>query len=122
MRNDRLVSKARKLFVYLALAAMPVLALSGCTLFGPKPEDVVKDTLTADLDSLKTASEEDVKELFGDDMVSEMETYGIDPKDFYDSLVKHFSYDNVQVKVDGDKATATLTTTNVDINAVATQW
>ena len=122
MNTRHLVHRARRLFVCLALAMVPVLALSGCSLFGPKPEEVVKETLSADLDSLKTASEDQVKELFGDDVVSEMQTYGIDPKDFYDSLVKHFSYDNLQVKVDGDKATATLATTNVDVQKVATQW
>lgn len=132
MSNVHLVSKVRRLFVSLAVAVVPVLALAGCSpsslgplgaLFGPKPEEAAQEALKADLDSLKTADEQTIKDLFGEDVVSEMETYGIDPKEFYDSLVKHFSYDNMSATAkDDSNVTVKLTTTNVDIQAVATQW
>ena len=97
-----------------------MLGLTACG--GPSDEELIKQTLTADLDAIKTVDEDTVKSMMGDSAVSEMETYGIDAFAFYTNCVKQFSYDNVDVTVDGDSATATLDVTNVDIEKVMTSW
>lgn len=120
MRYTNIARRALALVCTAALAAIPALGLSACG--GPSDEELIKQTLTADLDAIKTVDEDTVKSMMGDSAVSEMETYGIDAFAFYTSCVKQFSYDNVDVTVDGDSATATLDVTNVDIEKVMTSW
>ena len=120
MRYTNIARRALALVCTAALAAIPALGLSACG--GPSDEELIKQTLTADLDAIKTVDEDTVKSMMGDSAVSEMETYGIDAFAFYTNCVKQFSYDNVDVTVDGDSATATLDVTNVDIEKVMTSW
>lgn len=120
MRYTNIARRALALVCTAALAAIPALGLSACG--GPSDEELIKQTLTADLDAIKTVDEDTVKSMMGDSAVSEMETYGIDAFAFYTNCVKQFSYDNVDVTVDGDSATATLDVTNVDIEKVLTSW
>lgn len=120
MKYTNVARRALALVCTAALAAIPVLGLTACG--GPSDEELIKQTLTADLDAIKTVDEDTVKSMMGDSAVSEMETYGIDAFAFYTNCVKRFSYDNVDVTVDGDSATATLDVTNVDIEKVLTSW
>lgn len=120
MRYTNIARRALALVCTAALAAIPALGLSACG--GPSDEELIKQTLTADLDAIKTVDEDTVKSMMGDSAVSEMETYDIDAFAFYTNCVKQFSYDNVDVTVDGDSATATLDVTNVDIEKVMTSW
>lgn len=120
MKYTNVARRALALVCTAALAAIPALGLTACG--GPSDEELIKQTLTADLDAIKTVDEDTVKSMMGDSAVSEMETYGIDAFEFYTNCVKQFSYDNVDVTVDGDSATATLDVTNVDIEKVMTSW
>lgn len=120
MKYTNIARRALALVCTAALAAIPTLGLTACG--GPSDEELIKQTLTADLDAIKTVDEDTVKSMMGDSAVSEMETYGIDAFAFYTNCVKQFSYDNVDVTVDGDSATATLDVTNVDIEKVMTSW
>lgn len=120
MKYTNVARRALALVCTAALAAIPALGLTACG--GPSDEELIKQTLTADLDAIKTVDEDTVKSMMGDSAVSEMETYGIDAFTFYTNCVKQFSYDNVDVTVDGDSATATLDVTNVDIEKVMTSW
>ena len=118
MRYTNIARRALALVCTAALAAIPALGLTACG--GPSDEELIKQTLTADLDAIKTVDEDTVKSMMGDSAVSE--TYVIDAFAFYTNCVKQFSYDNVDVTVDGDSATATLDVTNVDIEKVMTSW
>lgn len=120
MKYTNVARRALALVCTAALAVIPALGLTACG--GPSDEELIKQTLTADLDAIKTVDEDTVKSMMGDSAVSEMETYGIDAFAFYTNCVKQFSYDNVDVTVDGDSATATLDVTNVDIEKVMTSW
>lgn len=120
MRVQSLAKKAAALVCAIALAAVPVMGLSGCG--GPKDEDVIKQTLTADLDALKSVDEDTVKSAMGDATWNEMQQYGVDPYEFYSDCVKNFSYDNVAVQVDGDTAKATFEVSNIDIEQVMQSW
>ena len=119
MRFAKFARKVATTALALAVAVVPVLGLSAC---GPNEEELIKQELAAQFDSLRDADEDLVKEIVGSSTWSEMEGYGIDPIEFYGSLVKHFEYGDVVVKVDGDTAKVTLTTTNVDIKQVMTNW
>ncbi len=120
MKYTSIARRALALVCTVALAAVPALGLTACG--GPSDEELIKQTLTADLDAIKTVDEDTVKSMMGDSTVSEMENYGIDVFEFYTNCVKQFSYDNLAVSVDGDTAKATLDVTNVDVEAVMTSW
>ena len=119
MKLPNIARKALALACAAAIAALSVLGLVGC---GPSAEELIKQALTADLDAVKNVDEDTVKAALGDETLSEMESYGIDPYEFYTNCVKNFSYDNLSVKVEGDSATVTLDATNVDIEQVMSTW
>lgn len=110
--------KALGLVFALVLVAVPAFALTGCA----NEEQAIKDFLSARLDSLKNADSDTLKSTVGDDTWNEISKYGIDPAEFYGACYKHLSYKVNGVKVDGEKATADLNITNVDINKVANDW
>ncbi len=120
MEYKSIARRALALVCTVALAAVPALGLTACG--GPSDEELIKQTLTADLDAVKTVDEDTVKSMMGDSLVSEMKGYGIDAYEFYSNCVKAFSYDNLAVKVDGDTATATVDVTNVDVEKVMAAW
>lgn len=120
MKYTSIARRALALVCTVALAAVPALGLTACG--GPSDEELIKQTLTADLDAIKTVDEDTVKSMMGDSTVSEMENYGIDVFEFYTNCVKQFSYDNLAVSVDGDTAKAALDVTNVDVEAVMNSW
>ena len=68
MRYTNIARRALALVCTAALAAIPVLGLSACG--GPSDEELIKQTLTADLDAIKTVDEDTVKSMMGDSAVS----------------------------------------------------
>ncbi|MDD3486407.1 MAG: hypothetical protein PHI26_07230 [Atopobiaceae bacterium] len=103
------------------LALVPVLATTGCR--SQKDEEAdISSQVDASLDALGTADEATIEDMLGDDLVSELQGYGVSASDLYHALLKHFSYTDDGVTVDGDTATVTLTSTNVDFDSVATAW
>lgn len=119
MKVQNLARKAAALLSMVALVVVPVIGLAGCG--GPSDEELIKSALTANLDAVKNLDADTVKETMGSSW-DELESYGIDPSEFFQNCIKRFSYDNVSVTVDGDTAKATLDVTNVDVKSVMTTW
>ena len=76
---------------------------------------VLEEQLCEELDAIKNATDENMAELLGADVVSEIQSYGIDAHDIYNALLGRFDYTSKGVVIDGDSATATLDVTNIDV-------
>lgn len=86
------------------------LALGGCELFGPSPEQIVRDGLASDLDMLL-----DEESQARQTMVSNLEStgalsgLGVDTRGFLDALLEGMEYEIASVEVDDEAKTATAT-------------
>lgn len=120
MSNHALIRRAGALFATLALAVGGTLGLSACG--GPKPEEVIKQQVQLELDTIKEADADTIKAVLGEDEWNSLSSSGMDVEAFYNSCVKHFSYEEPTVTVDGDSATVTVNVTNVDLVQVFEAW
>lgn len=86
------------------------LALGGCGLFGPSPEQIVRDGLASDFDMLL-----DKESQARQTMVSNLEStgalsgLGVDTQGFLDALLEGMEYEIASVEVDDEAKTATAT-------------
>lgn len=87
-----------------------VLALGGCGLFGPSPEQIVRDGLASDFDMLL-----DKESQARQTMVSNLEStgalsgLGVDTQGFLNALLEGMEYEIASVEVDDEAKTATAT-------------
>lgn len=91
--------------------ACSLLALSGC---GQDSEEVIREGVTEELESLKTLDEATLDELMGDveaSALADFEDYGIDAREFVKAYLAGFDYAVDEVTVDGDAAQVTVTFT-----------
>ncbi|MCI1665927.1 MAG: DUF5105 domain-containing protein [Atopobiaceae bacterium] len=102
--------------VVMAFACMWVLA--GCQ----DESKQIQAYVDGQLDDLKTTDATEINNVLGSTYVSQLEEYGVDPVEFYKAFYQHFSYTDNGVTVDGSKAQVKLTTTNIDLEQVATTW
>lgn len=86
------------------------LALGGCGLFGPSPEQIVRDGLASDFDMLL-----DKESQARQTMVSNLEStgalsgLGVDTQGFLNALLEGMEYEIASVEVDDEAKTATAT-------------
>lgn len=86
------------------------LALGGCGLFGPSPEQIVRDGLASDFDMLL-----DEESQTRQTMVSNLEStgalsgLGVDTQGFLNALLEGMEYEIASVEVDDEAKTATAT-------------
>lgn len=99
--------------IVTAVVASAMLACSLCLLTGcnsdEKNEQVITESLTQELDSLKNPTGDVVKGLFDED--EELAELGITVEDFATAYLDGFDYSIDSVKVDGEEAVATVTIT-----------
>lgn len=83
-------------------------------------EQLIKSELDKAFSTLKNPTEESIKELTGGDLSSldEIKQYGVEPVEMLKHFFSKFDYTIDGVKVDGDKATASVTITNIDFESV----
>ena len=103
----------------LAAALLSLAALGSLTACQNEAQ-VLEEQLCSELDQIKDASDENLTELLGAEVIEEIKSYGIDPHEIYAALLGRFDYVSKGVVIDGDSATATLDVTNIDV-AYATQ-
>ncbi len=90
------------------VAAISMLALAGC---GNSPEQVIRDGLTQEFDTVKNLDDATLDEIAGESLagLDEYEEFGIDIKEFLRSYLDGFDYTIGNVTVDGDTAEAEAT-------------
>lgn len=99
---------------YLAFAvvlAMGFGLLAGCSSGQQTDEDLVRNSLSSELDSVKNLDEKFVNEISEAIDMSRLSLYGIDGIEFMKSYLEGFDYAIDSVTVDGDTAQAQLTLT-----------
>ncbi len=95
----------------LALIAAGILAagllcMTGC---GPNSEKLIRDSLTQQLDSYKNADDAALSELATVAENEGLDSLGIDSQEFAAAVLDGFDYSIDNVKVEGDKAVASVT-------------
>ena len=102
------------------LALGLALGLSACS--KQNDEELIRASISEVMEVFKNPTEENLKPYIeeSDIDLSELEEYDVDLYEFMGHCFKHFDYSIDEVKVDGDKGTATLTLTNADLNAAVT--
>lgn len=122
LSQDRLRSVLRGLLaaaLALVVAVPAVAALSACG--GPNPQDQVKQGLNSQLDTIKNDPQTVLATASKSDL-SQFEDYGVDPEEFYKSLMAHFTFSlgNVEMGADGTTAKVMVDSQNVDFAQVTT--
>lgn len=107
------MKKLKRLVAVVAAGvfACSLLALSGC---GQDSEELIREGLTEELESLKALDEATLDELMSEadtSAVSVFESYGVDAREFVKAYLDGFDYAIEGVEVDGDQASARLTFT-----------
>lgn len=100
--------------VYTVLAAVlgiGLLSLVGCGSSQQSDEDLVRSSLSSELDSIKNLDEKFVNEISEAVDMSRLSLYGIDGMEFMRSYLEGFDYSIDSVTVDGETAQAQLTLT-----------
>ena len=114
-------SVMRRLVTVAVAAVVAVgmtVGLSACQ----NDEELIKSSTKDVLDAFKNPTEENLKPYMGDvdqSDLDEMERYGIDPYELMGHVFKHFDYEIKDVKVEGDKATVSLSVTNASVKDAA---
>lgn len=101
--------KKLKLAPIVAVLAALVIALVGCS-SGPSDADVIRQGIDEEFASIKSGDDEllsAVEEGAGEDM----QTLGIDAKEFMAAYLDGFDYTIGDIKVDGDAATVHISVT-----------
>lgn len=105
------VLKKSRLAAVLAVTfalAVGACVLSGC---GQSDEEVIRESLTEELDGIKNMDSEVVAELESGIASSGIEEIGIDVGEFTKAYLQGFDYTINSVTVDGDSAVANITLT-----------
>lgn len=100
--------------VYTVLAAVlgiGLLSLVGCGSSQQSDEELVRSSLSSELDSIKNLDEKFVNEISEAVDMSRLSLYGIDGMEFMRSYLEGFDYSIDSVTVDGETAQAQLTLT-----------
>lgn len=125
-REKAMKKTLKRVSIILVTVAMSVglcVGLAACGSSASNDEQMIRSELDKAFGTLKNPTEDSIKELTGGDLsdLDEMKQYGVDPIDMIKHLFGKFDYSIDNVKVDGDKAVATVTMTNVDIQAVVNE-
>lgn len=100
------MTRRRVIAVLAVLVAAVVLVGTGCKA-QPKPEDVIRDSITKELDGLKTGRDLSFVEALQGDVKSDFDQMGVKPEDFAKAYLSGFDYQIGEITVDEDKGTAT---------------
>lgn len=117
---DNIMKRAGILVVTAVMAVGLCFGLAACGGAANNDEQLIKSELDKAFSTLKNPTEDSIKELAGDDLsnLDELKKYGVDPIEMMQHFFSKFDYTIDGVKVDGDKATASVTITNVDYGTV----
>ncbi|MDO4400390.1 MAG: hypothetical protein Q4D27_05520 [Coriobacteriia bacterium] len=111
------LSKRALALVIAALLAMgAVFMMAGCS--GTSDEQVIRDGITKELDAFKNPTKESLAPYIGEadeDQLAALEAYGVDIYEFIEHAFRGFDYEIGDITVDGDKATANVKVTNIDV-------
>lgn len=103
------LKRSLAVFGMSALMVFSLGMLAGCG--GQSDEEVIRESLTQELESIKNLDDAFVDEMIADMDVDELAAYGIDGAEFMKAYLDGFDYTVDGITVDGDTAEATITMT-----------
>ena len=103
--------KTKKIVAAVAAIAMLTLSMGAFVGCGQSDEEVIREALTEELESIKTQDEAYMTEMAADMDADEFSAYGIDPQEFMSKYLTGFDYTIDSITVDGDTAQAVVTLT-----------
>ena len=121
MNSARTASPATRMIALIIAAILALgtaFALSGC---GGNSEQVIRDGIDEQLGAFKNPTKETLAPYMGEldsAQISQLESYGIDIYEFLGHVLKKFDYTIGDITVDGDKATADISVTNIDASSI----
>ncbi len=105
--------KQKKLLALLVCAAMAcALLVCGIGCGGPNNEQVIRDGISQELDSIKNKDEKVLEQIQANGKKAGLEKIGISSTDFANSALDGFDYSIGDITVDGNNATAQVTITS----------
>ncbi|MDO4533307.1 MAG: hypothetical protein Q4C36_06250 [Coriobacteriia bacterium] len=121
MQNARTESHGKRLIalVFAAVLALGMFAVAGCS--SNNDEQVIRDGIAKELDVFKNPTKEALQpymDQLDSGQMAQLEAYGIDLVEFLQHALGKFDYEIGDITVDGDKATAALTVTNIDVATI----
>lgn len=114
--------KLKKAFIGILsvmVIAVGLGALSGCA--GKSDADIIKESLTAELDQLKNPTQDTFNEMMSSidqTTTSVFQEINLDPTEYLEAYLEGFDYKIGTVKVDGNTATVPVTLTVKNATAV----
>ena len=124
MAVKRVYKRLAILFAVLVMSTGLCISLAACGGVSQEDEQMINAELDKEFGTLKNPTQDTVNALFGDDAskLEEFSRYGIDPIEMLKHAFGHLDYKVDNIKAEGDKATVKVTLTNVDFQAVASQF
>ncbi len=124
MAVKRVYKRLAILFAVLVMSTGLCISLAACGGVSQEDEQMINSELDKEFGTLKNPTQDTVNALFGDDAskLEEFSKYGIDPIEMLRHAFGHLDYKVDGIKAEGDKATVKVTLTNVDFQAVASQF
>ena len=124
MAVKRIYKRLAILLAVLVMSAGLCINLAACGGVSQEDEQMITAELDKAFETLKNPTQATVNELFGNDAskLEEFSKYGIDPIEMLRHAFGHLDYKVDGIKAEGDKATVKVTLTNVDFQAVASQF
>ena len=121
MQNARTESHAKRLvaLVFAAVLALGMFAVAGCS--SSNDEQVIRDGIAKELDIFKNPTKEALQpymDQMDSSQMAQLEALGIDLVEFLQHALNKFDYEIGDITVNGDKATAALKVTNVDVSTI----
>ena len=120
----RVYKRLAILFAVLVMSTGLCISLAACGGVSQEDEQMINSELDKEFGTLKNPTQDTVNALFGDDAskLEEFSKYGIDPIEMLRHAFGHLDYKVDGIKAEGDNATVKVTLTNVDFQAVASQF
>lgn len=84
-------------------------------------EELIREAITEELDSIKNLEDETLEEMGVEDLAEQLEPMGVDGEEFMKTYLDGFDYTVGDIKVDGEKATASITLKIKSFNSINTE-
>jgi hypothetical protein len=111
--------KKRLVLIMMAavLAVTATLSLAAC---GPSPEDLIRENLTAEFESLKDPTSPEFQQAVAS--LGGLEEFGIDQAEFARSWFEGYDYQLGAIEVSGDTAVAQIELTIKQLGPITMDW
>lgn len=123
MKKNLTMKKHGKMLRIIAMGLSLILMAGIVTGCGEKvsDEELIREAIVEELDGIKNLEDETLEEMGVEDLAAQLEPMGIDGEEFMKTYLDGFDYTVGDIKVDGEKATASITLKIKSFNSINTE-